>query len=100
MLSGRKVSDLAEEVQGVIDSDDLRTEIDNLLFEIEIRVHELMMNLKGLKEDSKQYDFTDLKVFRASLTLLELILFTLNIHYEHTEPEKSEGDNDEGVVAA
>lgn len=88
------------ETQKIIDSDDLRKEIDNLLFEIELRVHGLMNNLKRLREDSKQYDFTDLKVFRASLTLLEIILFTLNCHYEHTEPEKSEGDNDEGVVAA
>ena len=81
---------MTEDKPKVIDSDDLRTAIDNLLFEIEINVHDLMNSLKRLKESSKEYDFTDLKVFRASLVLLEIVLFALKEHYTPVEKEEVE----------
>jgi hypothetical protein len=71
----------------IIDEDDLRAAINDLLFSIEVDVHKLMKSLANLKKESEGYDFTDLKLVRAQLVLLSVILESLRGHFNYTEED-------------
>ena len=71
----------------IIDEDDLRASINDTLFSIEVDVHKLMKSLAKHKKESENYDFTDLKLFNASLVLLSKILESLREHFNYTEEE-------------
>lgn len=71
----------------IIDEDDLRVSINDLLFSIEVDVHKLMKSLVKHREASKEYDFTDLKLLNGKLVLLSVTLTALREHFNYTEDD-------------